>query len=144
MTFLPSASRDPTLCYSQKNVQQNQFLCLANCSQSHHVFLYIYLFRCTGFQLQHANSQLQQVRSSSLTGVEPGPPALGAWSLSHWTTREVSYMIFGSYFSCVFSPPPLLLPFFILDKEEIYFIRCVYLPGYFLHYLELQFFFHIY
>ena len=22
-------------------------------------------------------------------GVEPGPPALGAWSLSHWTTREV-------------------------------------------------------
>ena len=22
-------------------------------------------------------------------GVEPRPPALGAWSLSHWTTREV-------------------------------------------------------
>ena len=22
-------------------------------------------------------------------GVEPVPPALGAWSLSHWTTREV-------------------------------------------------------
>ena len=22
-------------------------------------------------------------------GVEPGPPALGAWSLNHWTTREV-------------------------------------------------------
>ena len=22
-------------------------------------------------------------------GIEPGPPALGAWSLSHWTTREV-------------------------------------------------------
>jgi len=21
--------------------------------------------------------------------MEPGPPALGAWSLSHWTTREV-------------------------------------------------------
>ena len=21
-------------------------------------------------------------------GIEPGPPALGAWSLSHWTTRE--------------------------------------------------------
>ena len=25
----------------------------------------------------------------SLTGVEPWPPALGAWSLSHWTSREV-------------------------------------------------------
>ena len=23
------------------------------------------------------------------SGIEPGPPALGAWSLSHWTTREV-------------------------------------------------------
>ena len=23
-------------------------------------------------------------------GTEPGPPALGVWSLSHWTTREVS------------------------------------------------------
>ena len=22
-------------------------------------------------------------------GMEPGPPALGAWSLNHWTTREV-------------------------------------------------------
>ena len=22
-------------------------------------------------------------------GIEPGPPALGAWSLSHWTSREV-------------------------------------------------------
>ena len=22
-------------------------------------------------------------------GIESGPPALGAWSLSHWTTREV-------------------------------------------------------
>ena len=22
-------------------------------------------------------------------GIEPGPPALGVWSLSHWTTREV-------------------------------------------------------
>ena len=22
-------------------------------------------------------------------GIEPGPPALGAWSLTQWTTREV-------------------------------------------------------
>ena len=22
-------------------------------------------------------------------GIKPGPPALGAWSLSHWTTGEV-------------------------------------------------------
>ena len=25
----------------------------------------------------------------SQPGIKPGPPALGAWSLTHWTTREV-------------------------------------------------------
>ena len=24
------------------------------------------------------------------SGIEPRPPALGVWSLTHWTTREVS------------------------------------------------------
>ncbi|XP_028355588.2 GATOR complex protein NPRL3-like isoform X1 [Physeter macrocephalus] len=27
-------------------------------------------------------------------GIEPSPPALGAWSLSHWTTREVPFFFF--------------------------------------------------
>ena len=27
-------------------------------------------------------------------GIEPGPPALGAWGLSYWTTREVPVMLF--------------------------------------------------
>ena len=27
-------------------------------------------------------------------GIEPNPPVLGAWSLSHWTTREVPIPIF--------------------------------------------------
>ena len=26
---------------------------------------------------------------SSLTGIEPKPPAVGAWSLNHWNSREV-------------------------------------------------------
>ena len=25
----------------------------------------------------------------SQIGIEPGPPVLGVWGLSHWTTREV-------------------------------------------------------
>ena len=34
-------------------------------------------------------------------GIEPRPPALGAWSLSHWTTREVpSADSRGSSFLC--------------------------------------------
>ena len=27
-------------------------------------------------------------------GIKPGPPALGVWSLSHWTTREVPILFF--------------------------------------------------
>ena len=38
-------------------------------------------------------------------GVEPEPPALGAWGLGHWTTREVPLSPFNSL-SCL--PPPFL------------------------------------
>ena len=34
------------------------------------------------------------VESSSTLRITPGPPALGAWSLSHWTTREVSLSLY--------------------------------------------------
>ena len=34
-------------------------------------------------------SLLRHVRSSSLAKMEPGPPALGVWSLSHWTSRDI-------------------------------------------------------
>ena len=40
-------------------------------------------------------------------GLEPGPPALGAWSITHWTTREVppfyhllAVLLYLSVFSC--------------------------------------------
>ena len=36
-------------------------------------------------------------------GIKPGPPALGAWSLSHWTTRAVPEIDFWLHF---FSKPP--------------------------------------
>ena len=39
-------------------------------------------------------------------GIEPGPPALGAWSFSHWTTREL-----------------LIFPFFIVYFE----VQIIYL-----------------
>ena len=35
-------------------------------------------------------------------GIEPGPPALGAWSLNHWTTREVPYSSLRSQLKCHF------------------------------------------
>ena len=47
------------------------------------------------FFLQHTGSLVAACEllvvawgSSSLIGIKPGPPALGAWSLSHWTNRE--------------------------------------------------------
>ena len=40
--------------------------------------------------LRHADSVAACVWSLvPRPGIEPGPPALGAWSLTHWTTREV-------------------------------------------------------
>ena len=35
-------------------------------------------------------------------GIEPGPPALGAGSLSHWTTREVPCHTVIQYFTFLF------------------------------------------
>ena len=36
---------------------------------------------------------MQHARSSSLTRIEPVPPALGAQSLNHWTTRKVQHFL---------------------------------------------------
>ena len=62
-------------------------------------FLFIYYFGCAGSQLQHAGSLVaacgllswgMQLRDLvPPPGIEPGPPALGAQSLTDWTTREV-------------------------------------------------------
>ena len=53
-------------------------------------FLFIYLvvpgLSCGTWTLNHNMWDLVP-----WPGIEPGPPALGAWNLSHWTTREVSW-----------------------------------------------------
>ena len=51
-------------------------------------FFNMYLFGCSWSQLRHEGSQLQCMRSNSLTWA----PCIGAKSLNHWTTREVSWM----------------------------------------------------
>ena len=33
-----------------------------------------------------------------LPGIEPAPPALEAWSLNHWTARELPFQFIGSFF----------------------------------------------
>ena len=39
-------------------------------------------------------------------GMEPGPPALKVWSLTHWTTREVPKLVF------------LILTIFSINKSD--------------------------
>ena len=59
-------------------------------------FLRIYLFALHGI----FSCGMQTLSCSTWdlvprSGVEPSPPALGAWCLSHWTTREISYLEFS-------------------------------------------------
>ena len=61
-------------------------------------FVLIYLFGCARSWLRHTGSSSRHVGSLVAAcmwdlvpwlDIKPGPPALGAWSLNHWTTREV-------------------------------------------------------
>ena len=36
-------------------------------------------------------------------GIEPGPPALGVWSLTHWTTRKVPHPLLDTYVTTIIS-----------------------------------------
>ena len=54
-----------------------------------HIFPNIYLLGCAGASLWH-------MRSSSTTRDQSGAPALAAWSLSYWTSREVPKCPFPS------------------------------------------------
>ena len=51
----------------------------------HPIYLVLSLFGCM-LNLQDLSSQ---------SGIEPVPPALGAWSLNHWTTSEVPSHLFS-------------------------------------------------
>ena len=56
-----------------------------NCSYP--LFIYLFLFIWLLWVLVVACSLWDLI---SWSGIEPGPCALGVWSLSHWTTREVT------------------------------------------------------
>ena len=47
-------------------------------------------------------------------GIEPGPPALGGWGLSHWITREVS--ILNVLYKSLYEKRPSI---FLVDPREI-------------------------
>ena len=76
----------PWLCFPLESVTQYIYL------------IYIYLFGCTRSYLQYAGSSVFAVCGSfsysqwdlvPWAGIKSRSPALGTWSLNHWTTREV-------------------------------------------------------
>ena len=89
--------------------------------------IFICLFACTGLVAAHRifslhcsmqDLSLQPVNFScsmwdpvAWPGNDPGPPALGVWCLSHWTTREVLYLFLSSA-HLFFSPWSWTLLFF--------------------------------
>ena len=69
-------------------------------------YLFIWLYPVLFGTPAHTNWGIWTLSSSlwdlvPWPGIEPRPPALGAWSLSHWTTGEVSgWIAFYSLFLC--------------------------------------------
>ena len=54
-------------------------------------------------------------------GVEPGPPALGAWRLTHWTTREVSIILMVRKLS-LRNPEPAQITQLVYAETKLHYI----------------------
>ena len=57
--------------------------------------IFIYFFGCAGSRYGVPTLCCTLRDLVPRPGIEPGPPALGAWRLSHWTTRELPRLDFG-------------------------------------------------
>ena len=58
-------------------------------------------------------------------GIEPGPPALGAWSLSHWTAREVPDISLKSVKCIIVAHPSLVFTPYHLLREVTWCVECL-------------------
>ena len=87
-------------CYLSMSVhvflQHNFIVCVLECRYAFLLFLWfcgcaslLCVFVCL-FCLCHTACGILVLRP----GIEPSPPALGAWSLNHWTAREVLILYF--------------------------------------------------
>ena len=68
-------------------------------------------FSFFGHTTHHTGSQFPM----SFPGIKLMPPALGAWSLKHWTAREVPFWLFltAAYLCFLFSILLFLLKYFL-------------------------------
>ena len=56
------------------------------------LFQYLFIWLHKVFVLAHRIFSCSMRDLVSWPGMEPRPPALGVWSLSHWTTKDVPYL----------------------------------------------------
>ena len=57
-------------------------------------------------------------------GIEPGLPALGAWSLNHWTTREVPHFIFVYLFKIFIYLFYFWLHWVLVEAHGFFVVAC--------------------
>ena len=84
---------------------------LSHFPQSFIDLLFIFTWPC---QVLHVALGIFNLRCGTQTliswpGIEPGPPASGARTLSHWMAREVPAQIFNVISCLLFKLPPILL-----------------------------------
>ena len=88
LLYLWHQTKHITFYRPRKSIVEKWLLSIHTFWASLFVYKNVYIFGFVGPWLQHA-------------GMEPGPPALEAWSLSHWTSREVPWYFFWQKSLCV-------------------------------------------
>ena len=92
------------------------------------ILMYLLIWLC---QVLGAACQLFSCSTWDLVpwlGIKPRPPALGAWSLSHWTTREVHTMLNVNHPIYLLYKVKLCLPSIIPFKPRLNPTMLVLLP----------------
>ena len=94
----------------------------------------MYFFGCAGSQLQHGTFSCGMRDLGPWSRVKLGPPALGTWSLHHWTTKEIPCQLLTlQYFPTLFPSLPsqwrlsvwehkhYFLPFLLILNKYLWF-----------------------
>ena len=89
--FLTGSSFQILLCFSLSSSLHRS---LTFISFKKYMYLFIYL-AAPGLGCGMWTLSCSRWNLIPWLGIEPRPPALGAWSLSHWTTREVLKLHFS-------------------------------------------------
>ena len=110
------------------------FFCLFCFLPASFLIFKIYLFGCAGSQLQHETFSCGMWDLGPWSRIRLGPPAMGTWSLHHWTTKEAHRQLLTlQYFPTIFPSLPsqwllsvwehkhYFLPFLLILNKYLWF-----------------------